>query len=403
MTRKGRIGAIFFCSASSVLMLFLCFLWLSMPRTFGDEAFLIKWTSLVKKTVLGLDEKPAPEDFLYIDVSRSKRLVEEIDPLFEFYTGFNHTAITDREQIADLLGAIATYGDSIPLVIMDVNFRDTSVHDSFLRAALDSFPFPIALASTLSAEKDTIAPVFNKPSGVAMYMSVDNTFMKYPLYYEKQYPSLPLVGYQLSQKLPTNSSGWWVRLNDKLSLSNPIIDFKIRPFDLSGTGRYHIHEMGSLLFQFTFWEESDIELLFSGKTIIIGDFYNDTHDTVFGQMPGPVIVHNAYLSLVENETLVQTEWIVFLILLFFWLSWRIYNEERLGSRSWLWQRSQTALGKLVADSIDDTFFLILGTIISYLFFNIHINILVLLIYLKIMAYLLRKFWFRGGKAKSAST
>ena len=100
--RKFRLGAIFFCSVNATAMLLLCFFWLSLPRTFGDEAFLIKWTSLVKKTLLGLDEKPSPEEFLYIDVSRSKRLVNEIDPLFEMYTGFSHTAITDREQIAHL-------------------------------------------------------------------------------------------------------------------------------------------------------------------------------------------------------------------------------------------------------------------------------------------------------------
>lgn len=368
-----------------------------MPRTFGDEAFLIKWTSLVKKTLLGIDDKPAPEDFLYIDVSRSKRLVNEIDPLFEMYTGFSHTAITDRAQIADLLKAIRNYSEEIPVVILDVNFQHESPQDSQLQAAIDSFPYPIVVAGTLQAAIDSVPPIFNAPSGVAMYLSVDNNFMKYPLYHGRKYASLPLVAYELSHGVESGQTGWWTRINGKASLSNPIIDFKIRPFDLRGEGRYHIHEMGSLLFQFSFWEENDIRLLFDGKTIVIGDYYNDMHTTVFGEMPGPVIVHNTYLTLVEDETIVQREWIIFLLLLFFWLSWRIYEEERQGTRSWLWKRSQTALGKVVADSIDDTFFLIVGTITSYLFFNIHINILVLLIYLKIMAYLLRRFYFRHPK------
>jgi hypothetical protein len=37
--------------------------------------------------------------------------------------------------------------------------------------------------------------------------------------------------------------------------------------------------------------------LFKGKTIIIGDFQDDNHQTVFGTVPGPMIVHNAYLTL----------------------------------------------------------------------------------------------------------
>lgn len=384
---------VLFCGFNALAMLALALFWLSLPRTFGDEAFFIKWTSLVKKTVLGIDEKPAADAFLYVDVANSKSLIEVVDPLFGEYTGYSNLAITDRAQLAEFLTAIRVYGKEVPLVLMDIFFANPSPQDSFLQAALDSLPFPAVGAANYQAMVDTQPSPINLPRGVGMYLSVDENFMKYPLFFEDTLPTLPLVALQQSEGVSSSNKGWGARLNGRRSLSNPIIDFKIRPHDFDIDHRYSLYDMGSLLFQFTFWDEADIRQLFRGKTIVIGDFQNDSHQTVFGTVPGPMIVHNAYLTLQERETLIHVRWLLLLFVLFFWMSWRVWHEERAGTRSWLWSKSQTALGKVVADSIDDTFFLIVGTIASYLFFNIHINILVLLIYLKIVAWVLRRFVF----------
>ena len=393
--RRISYRPILFCALNAVVMLALTLFWIKLPRTFGDEAVFIKWTSLVKKTVLGIDPKPAAESFLYIDVSHSKALVKTPDPLFEEYTGYNHEAITDRAQVAALLQAIEAYGRDVPLILLDIYFEYPSPDDSLLQAAIDGSSFPVVGARGLGdARTDTLPPAVRLPTGVAMYLSVDENFMKYPLFFNDSLPTLPLVALAAGRNVSYNFDGWWPRLDGRRSLSNPIIDFKVRPFDILDGGIYSLHDLGSLLFQFEFWDEADISALFSGKLIVVGDFYNDTHSTVFGSVPGPMIVHNTYLTLAERETLIYWQWIVFLLALFFWMSWRIYHEERLGTKSWLWARSQTALGKIFADSIDDTFFLAVGTILSYLVFNIHINILVLLIFLKLVAFILRRFVFR---------
>jgi hypothetical protein len=133
---------------NGLAMLLLALFWLSLPRTFGDEAFLIKWTSLVKKTVLGIDPKPAADSFLYVDVSRSKTIIPAEDPLFEDYTGYNHVAITDRAQLAEFLTAVKQYGEDIPLVLMDINFAEPAPQDSLLQAAIDSLPFSAVAATT---------------------------------------------------------------------------------------------------------------------------------------------------------------------------------------------------------------------------------------------------------------
>ncbi len=400
LSKLTYIQALLFSVLNASVMLALAISWLSLPRTFGDEAFFIKWTSLIKKSLIGIDKKPDPSTVLYVDISKSKVLLEAEDPLYEEVTGYHKTIITDREQLANFLQYLGTYGEDIPIVIFDITFEDPSPADSLLQAAIDHFPFPLIGAQKLFDDGHLGTSVIQLPTGVASYLSSDNQFMKYPLFVQDSLPTLPLMILHLANQYTYDRQWQWPRINQHPSLINPIIDFKIRPIDLNDGSRaqentFPIRALGTLLFESDFWEAADIRTLLKGKTIIVGDFKDDMHQTVFGDLPGPLIVHNAYLTLQEGESLIQWSWLLMLFSLFFWMSWRVYIEEKKRERSQWWKNSKTTLGRIIADSIDDTFFLVIGTILSYILFNIHINILILLIYLKIMTYLLKRFIFKA--------
>ena len=382
-----------FSLLNALAMLALALFWLSLPRTFGDESFFIKWTSLVKKTLLGMDPKPDASEFLYVDVSQTKGLLPVNDPLLEEPTGFNHIAITDRAALTQFLELVRQYGEDVPLVILDVFLEQTTPDDPLLEGVVSEFPFPL-----VGATDRTFGSAVPLWRGVALYLSTDNTFMKYPLHYADSLPTLPLVAYLAASQTNYAPRGYGVQLARGRSFTNPIIDFRVRPFDFEPGGPYQIFDLGSLLFQWSFWEETDIRDMLRGRTLVVGDFKNDLHQTIFGTVPGPMIVHNAYLTIAAGDTLLRWEWLLLLGALFFWMSWRVYREEEAGTVSWLASRFQTSFGKVVADSVDDTFFLAIGTILSYLIFNIHINILILLVYLKCVAWLLRRFGF-GKKAR----
>ncbi len=394
---KARYKAWLFATLNAGCMLLLALFWLSLPRTFGDEAFFIKWTSIIKKSLLGIDKKPAPNSVLYIDVSGSKAIVEIPDPLYEEPTGYHHAVITDRAQLADFLQAVARYGRGIPLVIMDISFENASPHDSLLQAAIDSFPFPILGARRLDERHQLVPSVLQMQTGIANYLSPDNNFMKYPLFLKDTLPSIPLMAWAITEGKKYNNKGLYPRLDGHRSLHKPIIDFKIRPYDLNTGTRgdtlgYTLRAMGTLLYEWTFWEEADIKTMLKNKIILIGDYYQDKHETVFGNLPGPLIVHNAYLTLVQGESLIPWKWLLLLYALFWWMSVRAFNE--IANRKTDQKSSiKSAVGRIIVDSIDETFFLALGTILSYFLFNIHINILILLIYLKFVSYILRRFVF----------
>lgn len=237
------------------------------------------------------------------------------------------------------------------------------------------------------------------PTGVASYLSADNYFMKYPLFIRDTVPSLPLVALEVANGQTFNRNWLWPRIDRRPSLINPIIDFKIRPFDLnygnrSGENTYAIRSLGTLLFERDFWEEEDKRRLFKNKFIVIGDFKTDIHQTVYGNTPGPLILHNAFLTLTRGESLIKLPWLLLLFVFFFWMSRRLYLQEKNREHSRWWKSRKTAVGKIIADSIDETFYLACITILSYFLFNIHVNILILLIYLKIVTYLLKRFIFK---------
>lgn len=397
--KKSFLKAFGFSFINAGIMLVLALYWLSLPRTFGDEAFFIKWTSLVKKTLLGMDEKPDPESILYVDISGSKNLIESPDPFYEELTGYQKTVISNRQHLSSFLQYVTMYGKEVPILILDLTFESSGPNDSLLQATIDQFPFPIVGAQRLLDNGELAPKIFQVPTGVASYLSSDNQFMKYPLYLKDTLPSLPLVAAFMSHG-HTYAKRWlWPTIDKSPSLTNPIIDFKVRPFDLNYDGAlktesFYIRSLGTLLFEWEFWEEEDIQTLLKGKTIIIGDYKNDVHQTVFGKLPGSIVVHNAYLTLLNGESLIKGWWLFLLFALFFWMTWRIYQQEKRREHSKWWSKSQTAVGKIVADSIDDTFFLAIGTVLSYFIFNIHINILILLIYLKIVTFLLKRFIFK---------
>lgn len=70
--------ALIFSLINALVMLFLALFWLSLPRTLGMRPFFIKWTSLVKKSVLGIDHKPDPNSVLYVDVSGSRSSLKRL-------------------------------------------------------------------------------------------------------------------------------------------------------------------------------------------------------------------------------------------------------------------------------------------------------------------------------------
>lgn len=390
---------------NGVIMLCLAFYWLSLPYTFGDEAFMIKWSSLVKKSLFGFDDKPAPNEVLFVNVANNKTTINALNQFGEI-SPYHRKVITDRAQLGAFFSLINEYKDDVKFVLCDVLFEDTTAHDSLLGRELMKLGGKLLTVSHLKQERTYIRPVFEVPYAPATYTATQNLFLKFPLVLQDSLKTVPLVMYEHLHEAQFRKKGIVYRFNGHLSMPSPIVDFKVRntDFKVGSTledANFAIYEMGTILEMRDILDHKDLGNFFKGKMILIGDFKDDLHATPFGKLQGLLLIYNAYLTLVAKQNLVSVGWICFMLLSFTFISQRIFSNIKVEKPLWLLSLFHSKIGQLILNALDELALLMLVTLLSYFLFNIHINILIFLLYLKLIDFLWNKVSLRNPKTAVA--
>ncbi|MBK8705332.1 MAG: hypothetical protein IPN33_18370 [Saprospiraceae bacterium] len=102
------------------------------------------------------------------------------------------------------------------------------------------------------------------------------------------------------------------------------------------------------------------------------------------------MLYNAYLTLVSGENALTGWWLAFLFAGFLLLSYRIFFDLQVIKPAWLVKISRSKFWRAIVNTADELTILTIITFLSYFIFHRHINILILLIYLKIVEYLWKK-------------
>lgn len=394
LKRKKRLKFWLLSVGNGVFMLCFSLYWLSLPYTFGDEAFLIKWSSLIKKSLLGFDAKPAPQDVLFVNVSKNKTTINTANEFGE-NSPYHRKVITDRQQLTEFFTLLNHYEPDIHFVLCDVLFEDPTPYDALLAQEFAKLGDKLLGVSNIAKEGTYVRPVMDIPYAPATYLATEGVFLKFPLLLQDSLKTAPLVMYEHLVGAKFQKKGWFYRFNGRLSLPAPIVDFKVRNSDFRiGTNRqdanFALYEMGTILEMRDVLTDDEISSFFKNKIILIGDFKDDIHITPFGKMPGLLLIYNAYLTLLAKQNLISWGWIVFMLLAFTFISYRIFSDVKIEKPSWLVRMFHSKIGHLVLNSLDELALLVITTLLSYFVFNIHINILILLIYLKLIDFLWNK-------------
>ena len=369
------------------LLLILTFYWLSLPNIYSDEAFFIKWTSLIKKSVFQIDPKPNPSEVLFIDISSNKAVVP-IQNEFDELSDWHRKVIVDRHHLGRLLEVIEPYKDRVKHVFMDVLFEEKSPHDSFFIQKASAFKDKLLISARIDKQGNYHPPLIDVPSAVSTYETSQGLFLKYRLKFQDSLSTGPLTllqrldGAQVERKYGVN----WV--NGALALPTPIVDLKVRPkdFQISNTlnsETFAVHKLGTLLELAEFMDATDIEDFFVDKLIILGDFDNQTHNTVFGSMSGPLIFYNSYLTLKGDAYLVKMGWVLFMLVCYWFLSHVCFGGVKI---KWNY-RFFKPQKEWLEETINESIILVVITVLSYALFGIHINILIIIVYLTVVTYL----------------
>jgi hypothetical protein len=391
----------FLCFLHSLFLLFLGYFWLGTSYTFKDEALLIRLTTWLKKEFIGSDSRPSPDKVLFINTSSSKIPIETHED--ELSLNPSVELITDRKALSDLLDFMLPFKEKIDLIVVDILFDIPAEGDTILDKRLREFKDKILLVSYITDSNLVKPPLYQVPYALSTYLSTAEMYFKYPVEFRGN-KTVPTVMYEKMTGSEIKKKGAFFRDGEKFSLKSPITDFKVFMEDLTPGNdlnqvRFTVHNMKTLNKLGHMMDKEDLGRIFSGKLILIGDFSSDIHQTVWGPMAGVLILYNAYLTLHNGDHIMNPLWILLMLAGFTLISLRILTGEGMYLlEKWKSKYSHEWIRVLI-DSVDDILLLLILTFLSYFFFNIHISILVLFVYLKLIQFIL---YFVRNKKNPAS-
>lgn len=355
------------------LFLFVAsWVWLSSSASYGNEALLIKWASVIKRTVLQIDEDPPAKDFLFINVAHDKELIAS-----EEFLG--KEVITDRAQLAAFFDIIKAGNNPHKFILCDVFLKGDSPNDSVFAGSvkgLKNAVFPVHFSENDSIEK----PKFDLSYAIADYKTTGNAFLKFNLVQQKKILSVPAFMHNTLESRIITSGKWVNTENGRPIFNNIVIDFPIRSYEVIEEKEYPVVNLSELI---VLPPEVVINEYLRNRIILIADFENDVHNTIYGKTPGTFILLNTYLTLKSGNHIVSGWWVVMMILSYTVISYFLfYNPQK-----------EQAENKQQSSSFFTSFlnyFIILSilSVVSYILFNVYVNILIFAIYLNCFSFII---------------
>lgn len=380
MKKKRLIILISLSLLHAGLLLFLTFWLLERNYTYGDEKFLIKWSSVVKKMVLGVDTKPPRGDFLFINTCYDNMLIEKND---DDGLHIGNQAVTDRAKLARLFEIINKNPDGHKYILCDIFFEDESPADKELRKQLQTTK-NIIIPYLQEDNGNLKYPVFEVNRGLAIYNKISGSFLKYTLLRNDTLKSIPLKMHEDISKSEFSQKGIFSYLNSKLCLNNVIIDFKIRYYDIQedkSPDPYPSVNLGDLLSL----PDTLIQQSVKNRIVLIGDLRDrDIHSTAIGDIPGVLVLLNTYLTLKNEENTIRPIMLLLLFVSYFFISIDVFSSKSFSDRKIVRKLADHKLGKFIVKFLGYVVYLSVISSLIYFLYNMHINILIVAAYFKFL-------------------
>jgi len=370
---------IYFSALVNTGVLFLLTTWLwSLPWFAGDEKLMIKTTSAIK---LNYRETPETKDYAFINVSYDLSLIDKHD---EYGFPVGTQVITDRQRLTRLMKIINASSKKPDYILCDIFFEKPTEYDSALSEEMqkmDNLIISYHLDDMLQPRYPIIRGV---DRGLTDYV-IGNVFegvYKFQLYFNDSLKLTPLMAYSELEEVDSEVYGPFVRIGSWWTLNHFIMNYRLLQVDvMDQEAGFNPINLGELLLL----PEEDAAAFLENKFVVIGDFYEvDLHETIFEITAGPVILMNAYWSLLNKDTKLNVFFFLILLGSFFFLSMlAIYPEDliekyikkRYGKIKWV---------QSITSFVSYLLFLVVISIITFLFYNIHLNVFLLAVYLFIL-------------------
>ncbi|MDW7693155.1 CHASE2 domain-containing protein [Flammeovirgaceae bacterium SG7u.111] len=365
----------------ALFLIIVTLVYLSLPFTLDDEVVLIQVTAAVKNKLLKQKRKPDRDRFMFVNVSWDKQLIDRIDtngiPL-------GNQAITNRESLAKLLNVFNQKPDNHKFLLIDVNFLDPSPHDAALQKE-----FLKIKNCVMSYHKDAkgkpVYPIIKGPLGLSDMIVDDeekDLVLKYHLIQGDSLKTTPLLMYETIHGKKYEKGFLFDKIGDSRIFNSFVLDHPVDNFDVFKNNEYNYYYINELLF----FPPEVIQEFAKDRIVIVGDFEDqDIHNTIYGKTPGPIVLVNAFLALEYGDNIISPYFLLLLFIAFTLISYKaltvrdpvtVFVEKKFAGYNFV-----------VEMTVDVTFYLVyfgLISIISYVFFQIHLTILFLSFYMNFL-------------------
>ena len=321
--RNNYLKAGLVSAALSALLLVLVYVYWNRSYTYGyGDQMIVKWA---QRKDLYIGHKFDDSKIVPVNVAYDKILVPHIDKRDSTIAGVR--PITDRGELLAFLKMLKER-DKYGYIMCDVRFDDHQTeYDEELYATIASMRDIVVATDNVEESPEAIRNVVAE----SQYSSrqVGDIFMKYDLIHSDGSPSLALRMWEDITGGKMKKKWWGYTIDGKLCVRSLVYDFRYSIYDdLSHTDAKapkdsymyspSLRNLGSQIVE-PYQEGFISGKFFDGKFIILGDFTEyDIHTTISGNQPGPIVVFNAFLSLMHGDNILPF-WVYLLVYIVFWL------------------------------------------------------------------------------------
>lgn len=339
VNRNNYLKAGLVSAALSALLLVLVYVYWNRSYTYGyGDKMIVNWA---KRKDLYIGHKFDGSKIAPVNVAYDKILVPHIDRRDSTVAGVR--AITDRGELLTFLKMLKER-DRYGYIMCDVRFDDHHTeYDEELFATIASMRDIVVACDNKEDAPEAIRDVVAESKYTSR--QVGDMFMKYDLLLPDGSSSMALRMWEDITGNHLEKKWWGYTIGGKLCVRSLVYDFRYSIYDdLShtdaeapeGVNMYSssLQNLGSQVVE-PYLEGYKSGKYFDGKFIIVGDFTEyDIHTTITGNQPGPVVVFNALLSLMEGDNILPF-WVYLLVYVVFWLEsmFLLRNKFELNLRS----------------------------------------------------------------------
>lgn len=282
-----------------------------------EDGFFKKVIQLKSKLIKPVPGKNA--SIIFINTGKDPALVDDT-------TEYGQVAVSDRVKIYQLLLLINNSIQKPAFTVLDIQFYypytpDPKI-DSLLQqeiAGNERLMIPLVKDDGGNYKK----PLFPSLYAYSDYQTFGSSFNKFRILNHSPISSIPIVLHEKLNQAVYKDYWFFATCNGKLCLSALWPEYYLKEAEVrdpSKKSNNQFYNLGELLL-LAEGDSASFSGLFEQKLIMIGNFEMDSHSTPAGKMAGPVLLANIYLSLLNNQHIINYGFLVTLLLAFSVLSY----------------------------------------------------------------------------------